>query len=534
MSIKSRFAIVLALLLLGFAATVAFVRTLEWRAERERVAAQRKTQAQLAEHWLDAASKALPLFAEDAASAAPIISAVEHEDWNHVRALLQPALGRAGVTAAWVYGSGGAVELNVGPLTPPSLAPADFAMLVAETPRPRFFVAEHGALAEVAARRIRAGAAPAVADHWLVAARVWDAPYLQHLGALLDSTVALEGPEAVNRAPGERDDVLLVRPLLDWAGRPIASLRIDHALPPSEKPVALQTWTMLGFGLLLLIATVVALQQWVVRPLRQISDSLAREDARVVASLESDTSEFGEVARLVRSSFAQRDALAGEITERKRTQESLEKTELDLRRSMEERVRLGRDLHDGIIQSLYAAGMGLAGIRPLLQPEQTEAAARLEQTRAALNETIHDVRNFIVGLEPEALKLQSFTHAVHRLLEIMQAIRPIAADVTIDETLAERLTLSQRVHALQIAREAVSNALRHGNATEIGIALRRAGLFAEFEIRDNGHGFDVHAAGPGRGLANFAQRARELGGELGVESEPGRGTTVRLTFSFHS
>jgi signal transduction histidine kinase len=103
--------------------------------------------------------------------------------------------------------------------------------------------------------------------------------------------------------------------------------------------------------------------------------------------------------------------------------------------------------------------------------------------------------------------------------------------VDVDEELAAQLTLAQRVHALQIAREAVSNALRHGHATHIGIALRRHGEFAEFEVVDDGQGFDVGASAAGKGLVNFTARARELGGELAVNSQPGKGTRVQLVFS---
>jgi signal transduction histidine kinase len=166
-----------------------------------------------------------------------------------------------------------------------------------------------------------------------------------------------------------------------------------------------------------------------------------------------------------------------------------------------------------------------------LQPEQIDAATRLEQTRAALNETIHDVRNFIIGLEPEALRLQTFSQAITALLEVMRSMRAFRSTVDVNEALAARLTLAQRVQALQIAREAVSNALRHGAPSHIHIALRERGEFAEFEIADDGRGFDPATAPEGKGLTNFAERARELGGELTLDSKPGEGTRVRLTFS---
>jgi signal transduction histidine kinase len=222
------------------------------------------------------------------------------------------------------------------------------------------------------------------------------------------------------------------------------------------------------------------------------------------------------MARLVEFSFEQTAAL-------KRNEETL-------RRTMEERARLGWDLHDGVIQSLYAAGMGLSGVRALLSPEQNAAAGHLEQVRGILNETIHDLRNFITGLEPEALKHQSFGQAVAGLLATMQAIRPVRTTLEIDEALAARLSLQQRVDVLQILREAVSNALRHGNAAQVNVTLREDGQKAGFEVVDNGRGFEPGVPSQGNGLANIAERARELGAELIVESSPGKGTRIKLIF----
>jgi signal transduction histidine kinase len=283
---------------------------------------------------------------------------------------------------------------------------------------------------------------------------------------------------------------------------------------------------------MLIVAMWLAIQAWVLRPLSRISDSLATDQPQLVADMSTEKSEFGRVAQLVRSSFEQRDDLQREIRERTIAQAARERSEAALRSNLEERSKLGRDLHDGVIQSLYAAGMGLVGIRALLRPDQTEAMARLEQSRTALNETIHDVRNFLIGLEPEALKLQTFSQAVAALLDMMNGIKPFHSRVEIDEALASGLTLAQRVHALQITREAVSNALRHGEASRINVALRGRAGQAEFEVTDDGRGFDpALAASPGKGLVNFAQRARELGADLSVESQPGRGTRVRLAFS---
>jgi signal transduction histidine kinase len=328
---------------------------------------------------------------------------------------------------------------------------------------------------------------------------------------------------------------LVVRNLLGIDGKPLGVVHAEYdpeELDEQFRTQSRQTEIFVLFGVLLAGAVLLAVHFWVLQPLEKIGKSLAVNAPGPVMPLTAHKSEFGRLANLVLTSFAQREALQHEIEERKRTEAALAQSESALREQIEHRAQLGRDLHDGVIQSLYAAGMGLAGIRSQLHPDQSDAAARLEQTRLALNETIHDVRNFIMGLEPEALKVQTFSSAVGALIQTMQGMRAFRSRRELDENLAGRLTLSQRVHALQIAREAISNALRHGKADEIQISLRQRDNHAEFTVRDNGQGFRAESAQPvGHGLSNFAQRAQELGGNLRVTSEPNQGTIVNLTFT---
>lgn len=529
MSIKIRVTLLLSLLVLGFGAALGVVRWLEHRAFERRVAADRDRRALLLNHWIEATNKTLPDFAESAAESKRLVAILTAADANQARSEISASVARAELAGLWVIDGDGKTRFEAGTIGAPPLAPGQLAALAADAPSRQFFTVVGEWLMEVCVRRLTAAGADSRA--FVVVARIWDQAHLRRLAELTEGLVSLlpPRPPVAEEVAGR---LVVERPLADWQGRPVRLLRVEYPLVNAVANEAVQTRVFFVFGLLVLFAMVLAIEGWVLRPLRRIGESLATDNPAVVEPLSGEPSELGRVARLVQASFAQRVALEQEIAERKRTQTALEKSEDELRRTMEERARLGRDLHDGVIQTLYAAGMGLTGVRALLTTEQIEAATRLEQTRAALNETIHDVRNFIVGLEPEALKTQTFTQAVHALLEILQASGPLQAEVVIDETIANRLTLAQRVHGLQIVREAVSNAVRHGNATKVRITLQLAGHFAEFAIGDNGSGFNVASAGGGHGLANFAQRARELGAELTVDSAPGRGTTVKLVFSF--
>jgi signal transduction histidine kinase len=536
MTIRVRFALLLGLVLAGFVVAAVALRMMEQSEREHRLAAERQTRAQLLNHWIDSTGRALPQFVSDLAQSEEL-PALLTPPAATVRGKLSAAATAAGLHVVWIVGTNGTVSFQnspgAGSETALPLDPPAFLALVAQTPSPRFFTERNGELWEVAIRRVTGARSPHA--EWIAAALRWDAAHLLTLEKLTETKVSLRPAQDVMQTPAPSDQIVLVRTLNDAQGHPLRVLRFETAATDTHNAIGSdwrQLQVFLVFGIALIAAVGLALQKWVVRPLSHISSSLSTKSAQPIAPLTADRSEMGELAHLVIASFEQRHALQNEIDQRTRAQAELQQSEEALRRNLEERARIARDLHDGVIQSLYAAGMSLVGIRALLKPDQEEAEARLEQTRAALNETIHDVRNFIIGLEPEALKRQTFSQAVNALLEVMQSMRPFKATVAIDENLAGRLTLAQRVHALQIAREAVSNAIRHGAANNIQIALRPTGDFVEFEVADDGMGFDASSSvAQGKGLANFAQRARELGAELAVQSDPGRGTRVTLTFS---
>lgn len=538
MSIKLRLALLLGLLLLGFLAALMAVRTLEHQELAQMVANDRQTRIQLLNHWIDAATRSLSQFGAEAAQSEAFDLLLQQADSAAARKQIDGYLRSAGVSGLWIVSEGGTPRRQFpdgpGSATAPGfpLSPAEFVALVAETPSPRFFVELADELLEVCIRR-RQGPGTGQRD-WLAAARRWDAAYLRTLAELTEGTVSLAPAEGIAQPASAGTPIVVLRPLFDLNGRPLRTLRVEYNASALEQAVQTdwqQALVFFCFGLLVLASITLSLQTWVLRPLDKISTSLARQDPRPVQALSHETTELGRIAQLVLESFGHQEALRREVKERTQIQTALEHSEATLRRTLAERAQLGRDLHDGVIQSLYAAGMGLAGIRALLREDQCEAASRLQQTREALNETIRDVRNFIVGLEPEALKAQTFSHAMAALVETMLSLRPFRSTVDIDEELASRLSLPQRVHALQIAREAVSNALRHGAANQVSVTLRTTNGAAQFEIVDDGTGFDpAEFPKNGQGLKNLAQRARELGAQFSVESRPGQGTQVKLAF----
>jgi two-component system, NarL family, sensor histidine kinase DevS len=239
--------------------------------------------------------------------------------------------------------------------------------------------------------------------------------------------------------------------------------------------------------------------------------------------------EMGALATLARSSVAQGEELAHERSERQRAEADALLHQQLLNRSLEEKIRLGRDLHDGIIQSLYAAGLTIASARAVTKTDPADADRRLGQCLDHLNQAIRDVRTYIAGLAPENLRKSSFAGALDAAVQELGAGRETSFDVRIDEAATAQLSAEQAAETLQIAREAVSNSLRHGGASRVTVRLHPGDAEVCLLVQDNGKGFDASLVNPGRGLANMQARASHVGGVLRVESSESNGTRIVFT-----
>jgi len=196
----------------------------------------------------------------------------------------------------------------------------------------------------------------------------------------------------------------------------------------------------------------------------------------------------------------------------------------------DERDRIGRDLHDGIIQSLYAVSLSLEDVPELMAEGRTEAERRVDQAIESLHVAIRDIRNFIYGLRPEAVDGSEVVAGIAALAQDMRDGGLVDVVATLDPAADPGLSAEDGVELLSFVREALSNAARHAKAHRIDVLLGRAGRGSILEIADDGVGFDpARAVGDGHhGLANMRIRAEAIGGRLDVDSQPGAGTRIRL------
>jgi two-component system, NarL family, sensor histidine kinase DevS len=194
---------------------------------------------------------------------------------------------------------------------------------------------------------------------------------------------------------------------------------------------------------------------------------------------------------------------------------------------LEERERIGMDLHDGIIQDIYAVGLTLEHARLLLVDNPQAARQRIEQAVNDLNSTIRDIRAYILDLRPRKLHEENLVDGMHRLIAEFRANTLI--DVTLQDPPDEvRLPQPQALALFHICQEALANVGKHSHARHVNISLWQTSERVLLEISDNGHGFDLNnmKLTLGHGLSNMQTRARNAGGDLEITSEVGEGTTI--------
>lgn len=201
------------------------------------------------------------------------------------------------------------------------------------------------------------------------------------------------------------------------------------------------------------------------------------------------------------------------------------RAELERLLVLEDRERIAKELHDGVIQALFAVGMGLQGTA--LMSGDPELGERIEGAVGELDRVIRDLRNYIFGLRPGILADRQLDQALRHLGDEFQQRSGVVTVVEVDATVAAELS-NRAGDLVQLVRESLSNVGRHAQATTVRVSLFRRDDHAVVEVDDDGTGFDTETATRGEGLTNLEKRAEALGGKARIESTPGLGTTVLL------
>lgn len=221
---------------------------------------------------------------------------------------------------------------------------------------------------------------------------------------------------------------------------------------------------------------------------------------------------------------------AGVAVENARLYQETQRQHRELQRLsvLEDRERIAKELHDGVIQSLFAVGMDLQAAASRAKDE--ELGRRIEGAVGEIDRAIRDLRNYIFGLRPGILADRQLHQALRALGTEFETRSGVVTVVDVDDETAGSLA-SRAGDLVQMTREALSNVGRHAQAETCRVSLRRGKRdgTAVLEIDDDGVGIDLQTRAEGMGLANLRDRVSALGGDLAFEGTAGEGTTLRLT-----
>ncbi len=192
---------------------------------------------------------------------------------------------------------------------------------------------------------------------------------------------------------------------------------------------------------------------------------------------------------------------------------------------IEDRERIAADLHDTVIQRLFATGLALQGtVRAISTPE---AAIRVEEAVGDLDETIRQIRSTIFALQAPRLPGRGLRAEILGLATEAAATLRFEPQLQLDGPLDSALDDDIAAHLLSVLREGLSNVVRHAHASSVRVTVKVADGYVQAEIVDDGVGPGPGARPGGRGLGNLAHRAQARGGHMSVTGGPvGTGTVL--------
>ena len=277
---------------------------------------------------------------------------------------------------------------------------------------------------------------------------------------------------------------------------------------------------VIGLGLVVVALTLIVVRERRrMRPLERLIEDMEKVDLSSPGPLPASIDGVGETEEVERIELAFLRMLHRLEAERRRAGSAA------LQAQEQERARVARDLHDEVNQSLTGLLLRLEATREAAPPE---LEPQLAETKALAHQAMRELLSLARQLRPTALDDLGLTAAVAGQVEQLGR-GEIAAELDTDGDFSDLSDDAQLV-VYRVAQEALSNVTRHSGAERVEVRLRRldeGGV--ELTVADDGRGFAFEESQRGLGIGGMRERALLIGGELTIESRPGRGTTVRLT-----
>jgi signal transduction histidine kinase len=198
---------------------------------------------------------------------------------------------------------------------------------------------------------------------------------------------------------------------------------------------------------------------------------------------------------------------------------------------LEERQRFGMDLHDGVIQSIYAVGLMLEDIQRRMDDDILASKEGISTAIRSLNTAISDIRNYILDLRPQHFQGRNILQGIEELSRALRANTFMNVHVDINNVDPSRLSPERTVEILHIAQEALSNVQKHARASDVDIIVEMFDRELHMNILDNGVSIKPSEilGSNGNGLTNMRERTAALGGQIAIVPRGGGGTEVSLS-----
>jgi PAS domain S-box-containing protein len=272
----------------------------------------------------------------------------------------------------------------------------------------------------------------------------------------------------------------------------------------------------------------VALQAWRAMQERPDEEQQVRLDLPLAGG-GSIPAEISMVATVVNGEFAGAHGSVRDIRERERLEQDLRRQAAAIAAN-EERANLARELHDSVTQALFSMGLTTRALELLLDRDPAAVREKLHELQDLQKDALAEMRTLIFELRPQGLEKDGLARALRNHAAAVQGRTGLG--VAIEVEAEERLPLDIEEAFYRVAQEGLHNVVKHANATQARISLRRVGRQLRLTVEDDGVGFDPAAVARGHlGLVGMQQRAERIGGELEIGSRAGRGTRVRLTLN---
>jgi signal transduction histidine kinase len=198
----------------------------------------------------------------------------------------------------------------------------------------------------------------------------------------------------------------------------------------------------------------------------------------------------------------------------------------------QERRHLAQELHDVMSGELTAARLQLATIRSRLAGHSADIEHRLEQLDATLRTALALKRRVLHGLEPDSLGDHGLTASLEAFVREFTSGSALRVTIDLDDVTADRAT---ELAIYRLVQESLTNIVKYAAASEVTVVLRDRVTDIAVSVRDDGRGFDAAQADlRGHGLDGMRQRIRKAGGQLTIDSEPGRGTRIAAHLPKHA